>query len=173
MNSKKLFPAALILILFIALLVSIASAATTDKQASASLTGLKGVGVVVEDITPEVERDGLSARQIQADVERQLLLSGIKLLTEKEFEKSPGMPYLYVNIFTFKDDAGMYAYHITVELKQMVSLARKPSASLSAATWKARSVGGTVGEKKLADIRSFVKESVDRFIKAYITANQK
>ncbi|MCX5895699.1 MAG: hypothetical protein NTZ51_07715 [Proteobacteria bacterium] len=172
MNSKKLFPAALILILFIALLVSTASAATIDKQASALLTGLKGVGVVVEDIAPEVERDGLSARQIQADVEQQLRTSGIKVLTEKEFEKSPGMPYLYVNIFTFKDDTGMYAYHITVALKQMVSLVRKPSATLSATTWKA-SVGGTVGENKLADIRSFVKESVDRFIKDYSAANQK
>jgi hypothetical protein len=104
-------------------------------------------------------------------VEEKLRAAGIKMLSEAELTKSPGMPYLYVNIFTFKDE-DIYAYHITLELKQMVSLVRKTAVKQSVATWKI-SGGGTVGALKLSTIRTAVGEYINAFIKAYFAANPK
>ena len=148
-----------------------ALAGNTAQQGVSSLSGLKGVGLVIEDIDPAIEREGFTAVQIQKDVEEKLRTAGIKILSEAELTKSPGMPYLYVNIFTFKDE-DIYAYHITLELKQMVSLVRKPAVKQSVATWKI-SGGGTVGAQKLATIRTAVEEYINAFIKAYFAANPK
>ena len=45
-----------------------------------SLRGLPGIGVIVEDFGPEAERDGLSRRRLQGDVEAKLRAAGIKVL---------------------------------------------------------------------------------------------
>ena len=156
---------------FFILWSSPAQARDTAQQGVSSLSGLKGVGVVIEDIDPAIEREGFTALQIQKDVEEKLRKAGIKMLSEAELTKNPGMPYLYVNIFTFKDE-DIYAYHITLELKQMVSLVRKPSVKQSVATWKI-SGGGTVGALKLSTIRTAVGEYINAFIKAYFAANPK
>ena len=146
-------------------------AGSTAQQSISSLTGRSGVGVVIEDIDQTIEREGFTAAQIQKDVEEKLRSAGIKILSETELTKSPGMPYLYVNIFTFKDE-DIYAYHITLELKQMVSLVRKSAVKQSVATWK-MSGGGTVGALKLSTVRAAVGEYVTAFIKAYFAANLK
>jgi hypothetical protein len=148
-----------------------AQARATVPQGVSSLAGLNGVGVVIEDIDPAIEREGFTAGQIHKDVEEKLRAAGIKILSETELTKSPGMPYLYVNIFTFKDE-DIYAYHITLELKQMVSLVRKAAVKQSVATWKI-SGGGTVGAQKLPTIRTSVAEYINAFIKAYFAANPK
>jgi len=157
--------------LIISLWSSQIHAGNTAQQGVSSLSGLKGVGVVIEDIDPAIEREGFTAGQIHKDVEEKLRTAGIKILSETELTKSPGMPYLYVNIFTFKDE-DIYAYHITLELKQMVSLVRKAAVKQSVATWKI-SGGGTVGAQKLPTIRTAVAEYINAFIKAYRAANPK
>lgn len=139
------------------------------QQGVSSLAGITGMGLVIEDLMPAVEQEGLTAGQILKDVEQKLRGAGIKILSDDELTKTPGMPYLYANIFTFKDE-DIYTYHITLELKQMVSLVRKPAVKQSVGTWKI-SGGGTVGALKLAHIRAIVAEYTDAFIKAYRAAN--
>jgi hypothetical protein len=142
----------------------------SDKQSRASLVAIKGVGVIVEDLAPDAEQESFSTQLIQTDVEQKLRAAGITVLAEEELAKAPGIPYLYVNIFTFRE-AELYTYHITLELKQMVALIRKPGVKQSAATWKISS-GGTVGAMKLRELRAFVKDDVDRFISAWKAANK-
>jgi len=146
-----------------------AHAQEKGQQGVSSLAGITGMGLVIEDLVPTVEQEGLTAGQILKDVEQKLRGAGIKILSDDELAKTPGLPYLYVNIFTFKDE-DIYAYHITLELKQMVSLVRKPAVKQSVGTWKI-SGGGTVGALKLAHIRAIVAEYTDAFIKAYRAAN--
>jgi hypothetical protein len=163
--------AAVLLLAAAAMLAAIplSAAKETDRQGRASLAGIKGVGLVVEDLAPDAVQEGFSTQLVQADVEQKLRSSGIKVLSEEELLKAPGMPYLYVNIFTFKDDE-QYAYHITLELKQMAALVRKPGIKLSASTWKTR-VGGTVGIKKVIELRAVVKDEANQFIAAWKAAN--
>ena len=59
------------------------SRAGDNKFSRWSLKGLKGVGVIVGDMEPEVERAGLTQASIQTDVELKLRLAGIPLLSEE------------------------------------------------------------------------------------------
>lgn len=146
-----------------------ARAQEKKPQGVSSLAGITGMGLVIEDLAPAVEQEGLTAGQILKDVEQKLRGAGIKILRDDELAKIPGLPYLYLNIFTFKDE-DIYAYHITLELKQMVSLVRKPALTQSVGTWKI-SGGGTVGARKLTNIQAIVAEYTDAFIKAFRAAN--
>jgi hypothetical protein len=168
---NKIKCAAVLLLIIAAMLAGISSAAAkeNDKQGGASLRGLKGVGVVVEDLAPDTVQEGFNTQLLQADVEQKLRAAGIKILTEQGLMKATGMPYIYLNIFTFKDDE-LYAYHITLELKQMVSLVRKPGISLSSSTWKA-CAGGTVGVKKISELRPFIADAADQFVSSWKAAN--
>jgi hypothetical protein len=169
MNRIKFTACALLTIAVTLFSCAAVLAGESDKQARASLAGIRGIGVVVEDLAPDAVQEGFTAQLVQADVEQKLRAAGIKVLNEEELVKASGMPYLYINIFTFKDDE-LYAYHITLELRQMVSLARKPGIKLSASTWKARA-GGTVGIRKVVELRAFVKDAADQFIGVWKAAN--
>ena len=94
-----------------------------EEDARETLRGLKGVQVVVEDMDPDVERDGLTKSQLQTDVELRLRKAGIQVLKEEERRATPGRPYLYVAVTTLKDRDGLsYAFAINVDLEQKVAL---------------------------------------------------
>ena len=52
-----------------------------------TLRGLNSVFVLVEEVDPEIERDGLTASQIKTDVELKLRLAGIKVFSRAEAVK--------------------------------------------------------------------------------------
>jgi hypothetical protein len=133
----------------------------------ATLKGLKTIMVVVEHLTPEAERDGLTKDQLQTDVEVRLRKAGIKV-TSSEIEEA----YLYLNVFTVKDSSGQYVYHIRLEFNQEVILKRNRNVSLPAPTWSL-DLGGIVGAQKLHEVRDDVADMVDRFINAYLEQNPK
>lgn len=148
-------------------------AAADDETDRATLRGLAGVGVVVEPLGKEIERDGLTAAQIQTDVELRLRRSGIHVLSIAENRNAPGMPFLSVRVNVLKQkDIPLYAFSIYVTLMQDVLLARDSKISSHAATWDTDSVG-TVGEAHLRDVRNSVGDYVDRFINAYLAVNPK
>jgi len=153
------------------LLTSVSMAfAQTPEQQRETLRGLTGVAVVVEPLSPEAEHDGLTQRQLQADVEQQLRAAGIRALTTEEWSTTPGGPYLYVNVAALKKRYGLYAYSIEVCVNQLVALMRDQNIQQFAETWETREVG-TVGAEKLPTVRKSVAAHVDTFITAYLTVN--
>ena len=67
------------------LLWSLAPAMASDSEIDrASLKGLTGVFVLVEDLNPPEEQAGLKAADIQADAEQQLKAAGIPLLSKTQ-----------------------------------------------------------------------------------------
>ena len=159
-----------LLVLF--LLISSTAYAQQTKYNIESLRGLKGVNVVVEDLQPNIEADGLGRDSIQADVELELRLAGIRVLTEEERLKEPGCPYLYVNVNSYKDSTiQTYVFSISVELKQDVILMRYlQTVVYGATTWYTSRVG-IVRAQMVDDIRDFVKDDVDKFINDYLSVN--
>lgn len=137
-----------------------------------SLRGLKGVYVSVENLTPEIQKDGLTKDRIQGDVELMLRTAGIKILSKEEWFDEEGGPSLYVNANVLKLSATReYVYSVNISFKQTVYPIRKPMEITGAATW---SVGGIVGiTPDLGKIRASIKEQVDEFIKAYWSVNPK
>jgi hypothetical protein len=122
-----------------------------------TLRGLQGIEVLMENIAPEAEPDGLTTRQVQTDVELRLRQSGIRVLSREEGRTTPGRPSLYINVNTSKRDGrGFYAYHVTVALNQDVWLARDLAIqSLETTTWSVSTVG-SVGEAGIREGESCV-----------------
>jgi hypothetical protein len=156
----------------VAFLFSSTLVAQDTEGSRASLKGLTGVGVLVENLdNPDAEKDGLSKDQIQTDVELRLRMAGIKVLTEKQMFVTPGMPSLDVNLNTHKRQE-TYSVALSISLSQMVNLSRDPQISVNATTWRDAEVG-TVGSAHLNQVRDKIKDYVDKFINAWLSVNPK
>jgi hypothetical protein len=158
----------------ILILVTSPVLALNSEMNRSTLQGLKGVRVLVEDLAPEIEREGLVKDQLQKSVEEKLRSAGIKVLTQEEAVKTLGEPYLYVNVnINFaKGEEERCSYSIDLALIQNVTLVRNPKQTSYAVTW---STGGveSIGKKSLGDLRESVEEIVDLFVKAFFSVNPK
>jgi hypothetical protein len=144
-----------------------------DEDSRATLVGLPGVYVLVGHIADEAQRDGLDTLQVRTDVEVKLRQAGIRVLGREEWLSTAGVPFLYVNIQTVKNQQNVYAFSVDIELRQRVTLVRQQSPPLLVTTWSASGVIGTVGSKRLATLRDDVRDQTDQFINAYLAANPK
>ena len=141
-----------------------------DESTRATLKGLPGVWVWVEDFSDDAKRAGFNQQTFQTDVELKLRLAGIKILTEQERMFTSGIPYLYLNVNPLHGQHGqIHAYTINLELNQWVWLGREPSIRAPATTWSV----GSVGYGKLSNVRNAVKDLVDQFINAWLSVNPK
>lgn len=134
-----------------------------DVGSRESLRGIPGVGVVVEDVSPEAAADGLSQDAIRAAAELILRSKGIRVLTNVERTRLGSAPYLYINVNTLKEELGLYAYAVNVDLKQVVGLLSIKNAQAWGATWSA-SVVGAVGETTLSQI---IADAVEPLVKDF------
>ena len=148
------------------------SSADDLKQNRVSLSGAKQFYVLVEKISPEIEREGLTEGSIAGEVLQQLHRAGLKTIPRAEAYEVPGSPYLYVNAQALKLRAtGEYIYAISMAFKQDVYLARDPVMVMGASTW---STGETIGiTGNLQKVRASIRAQVEQFIAAYFDANPK
>ena len=65
------------------LLVAASPGRADDERQRQTLAGLKGLSIVVEDLSPEAEKDGLSGATLQADLEAKVRGAGISVLTDR------------------------------------------------------------------------------------------
>jgi len=126
------------------------------------------VAVIIEDLKPEVEQNGLTTSAIQIDVELKLRQAGIPVLAG-----GASNPFLHISVNVFPSTSAIWPDTILVELRQSVSLTRDPSITVPlAATWDV-GVFGEVPKLNVRDLRNSVKDIVDQFINDYLTANPK
>ncbi|HEY6261241.1 MAG TPA: hypothetical protein VIW47_06595 [Nitrospiraceae bacterium] len=146
--------------------LSLAGAATPEQRES--LRGLQGVEVVIEDIKPDAQADGLSQESLRAAVELILRSRGIRVLTQSERSDMPAQPSLSVHLVTDKHSSGQYSFNARVELRQAVSLVSRPQHIVLAPTWSTPDMFRTVGQQNLRlwiinSIEPLVREFVDDF----------
>lgn len=134
-----------------------------DAGSRESLRGISGVGVVVEDISVDASADGLSQDAIRTSAELILRSKGIRILTNIEGTRLGSAPYLYINVNTLKEELGLYAYAVNVDLKQVVGLLSIKNARAWGTTWSA-SVVGSVEETNL---RQIIADGVEPLVKDF------
>lgn len=170
MRTKK---ALCLLAMGIAILMGSPLLALDSEMNRATLKGLRGVRVLVEDLASEVEREGLVKEQLQKSIEERLRQAGIRILTLEEAVKAPGEPYLYVNInVSFAKGGEVCSYSIDEALIQNVTLVRSPKQTTYAATWSTGGVG-LISRKSLSELKESVGEIADIFAKAFLSVNPK
>lgn len=135
-------------------------------DARSTLKGLTAVRVVIGNVTPEIEQDGLTQSGLQADVELRLRQSAIRLVD------GTGTPeFLYVRVDSLKTSpVPGYAYSVTVEFFQPVTIRRTGEVVPLAITWSTGLIG-FVESNRLAGIRQHVRDRVDEFISAFLSVN--
>ena|SRR5690242_12475833 len=148
-----------------------------NEDSRQTLAGLGGVYVVVGPMQEDAEQKGLRQTQLQTDVELKLRQAGVNVLTKEGVGRTPGLPYLYVNVHTLRLEnhlSGLYAFAVSVELVQTVYLGRSPSVFTLGRTWNATGAFGTVGADHLGEyVRKDVSDEADAFVNAYLAANPK
>jgi hypothetical protein len=150
-------------------------ASDDSEPGSFTLEGIKNIYVRVA-MDPEIETKGLGADQLKKDTEQQLREAGIKILNEGDFSRLKGSvryPLAGLDvIITLIDiqEMELDIYDIEVKIRQVVFLARRPVIKILAPTWKDQTV---FQSNSLGLIREKLKESVDKFLDAYLSVNPK
>lgn len=134
-----------------------------------TLRGLSGVGVVIEDLSSNATRAGLTTAQLQTDVELRLRKAGVRVLTASERKETPGGPFLAV-IVTAREKLGLYGYSVEVHFLQRVYLERNFTDAL-AITWAVDSTGTVGADRFRQGIRESVGDHIDKFLNAYLAVN--
>jgi len=142
----------------------------TEKQWS--LTGIKVLCVSIQGVTEEVKRIGLSAEQIEKDVEEKLKEIGIKVVSEEEAEKLAGKPSIYVNISVHKRErVAAFMFHVDVGVLQEVELVRDPKIQIMSITWTKGRIGECPSRGFVKAMREAVGYLTDQFCEDYRKAN--
>jgi hypothetical protein len=147
---------------------------TFAAQDRDTLRGLQGVRVLVKALEPEAERSGLTRQALQTDAELQLRQYGIDVLTEEACLKTPGTPWLYINVHVagVSDLSLVSAVNIEVRFEQQVCLVRDPAVRCVGATWH-QSYTGRGPRRMLPEVRDRVKDLMALFINDYLAVNPK
>ncbi len=160
-----------------ALVVTVLVSAGLAQEApttAATLRGLTGVDVVVEQVPtePDVEEAGLGSSAVQEDIESQLREGGIRLLSDEEWQAAPGQPWLFVRVQMLRPQAARraFVYVISLDLMQQVGLAREPGIDAVGMTWRTGEIG-TVSAANVSRVRDSLRAHVDTFINAYWAVN--
>jgi len=163
---------ALILSAFLALPVL----ADDSEVSRATLSGLQGVNVVVEEVQPNIQKYaakfGLSGAQIRRDVVQKLQEGGMRVVEGNEWLAIPGRPVLSVSVNTHETEKYWYAYDIKIELRQLAVLEASPLMKTLASTWSLNITGlANIGNLNL--IRQDVGALAGKFLQAYRAVNKK
>ncbi len=160
------------LMAFALLVVPRQSAALDADINRRTLNGIKSLLVVVEEVTPDAKEIGLTPEILEKDVKAKLKEAGIRVVSQEEWLKLPGSPYLYLQTSVVKvDRAGNYAFTVAASVLQDVYLKRDPAIDLAeATTWSVGSHGHT-DRRNRGFVRQAVADMVDLFVAAYREAN--
>jgi hypothetical protein len=142
----------------------------SDEAARASanraLRGLRTVGVLIENLPPELAKLGLTREALQSKVELGLRRMGLKVIPEAK-----ATTYLYLQMQGFDLESGLVVYSARLEVHDVATLART-RASRVVTTWS-RAILATVGRAKFTDdAAATVGELLDDFENAWRGANQ-
>lgn len=163
------------LILFMGIVPTVS--AFDSPVTRATLSGLQGVNVVIEDLNQTIikynkylKKVDFTKEDLQIYVESELSKAGIRILTREQLLKTPGMPFLYININSHESENYWFAYDIRVELQQLVSMEANPQVKAPAATWSI-SVTGAANIGTLDRIKKDLGVLTGRFVQAYRAVN--
>lgn len=160
------------LLLTIILVLSLAqvSHAYDEKEERETLRGLRAVYPTVHLAQTEADLAAVTEDVLKRDVELQLRKAGITIWSQDEPVEPSCMLLVTVHAMgTGKANLGGSFFAINVEAYQRATLARDSSVTRTMGTWSVMDSGR--GNEDF--LRNAVRDAVDKFVLAYLTANPK
>jgi|GEM_PF-4393859 len=129
--------------------------------------GLTTIETSVIGVTPAMEAEGLYARDIFDDIDRRL--RGTRLLLRRGRAQplaGTGVvdPLLQVTPICRPGSGGRQICHVTVELRESVSLVRDPAVRFIGAAWRNSWIGEV---NRFSELRDRIESMVDQFAQDY------
>jgi|GEM_PF-2552715 len=177
MNYRTMSHGFFVLLLFMGLTVSFVQAGQYNRLTSdmnATLEGIKTIYVRVAPIDADLAQQELSQAKILENTNRQVERSGIKLLSEAEYDRlrvvrNYPLGQLEVTVaFKRAGEVEAKIYSVHVRMRQAVFLSRKPVIKVFAPTWEESTIGYT---RDWRVIQAGVEDAVGKFIDAYRSVN--
>lgn len=167
---RKLF---LILVLVLAVFLTVKlDLLTTAKLGLENLfykQNLKRISsfhILVEVTNPEIEREGLTRESIRKTVAQMLEKSGVGIIPEELWQKTPGRPSLniWVNALPAEGQKGIYQYMINIAVTR-----KEDDAGVPPIPQKDKVIWSTseLGKDDVKSIRNEITQLTDKFLKAH------
>lgn len=157
-----------ILVLTLLLALSQVGYAYDEKEERDTLVGLRAIFPVLSLAETEANLSAANEDALKRDVELQLRKAGITIWSKDEPVEPSSMLVVAVQVMGTgnKNLTGLF-FAINVEAYQRATLARDPSMTRTMGTWSIRNAGR--GDEEY--LRTLVRDAVDKFVLAYLTAN--
>lgn len=139
-----------------------------------SLGGLTSVHVVVDDLSPAAERQGITRAGLQADLEGRLRRAGLGVLNATDALKAAGRPTLHlrVELVPFGDGPRLWIYSVDLTLRQRTRLTRDRTIETYTITWGDTRQVGALEPGGFGAVRDLVRAKVEEFVRAWQTVNE-
>ena len=159
-----------LLVSFLAVAVFGPCAHAADTQVDrVTLTGLAAISVVVENVSPILDKSGLTTAAIETLSKARLRQAGIHVVPDANV-------YLYFRVTVGDPGASVpLPYIVELSLIQEVMLPRaiKTRMRMQCPTWSVRRLGVASIDRVPASVRDSVGDFVDQFIRAFRSVNPK
>jgi hypothetical protein len=165
--------------LLVALLFPVRLARADNDSEKATLRGIRGVRVIVEEVDPAI-RQMISESDLQQYLELKLRREGVRVYTESEWLEDSNGPLLAVQVTAMPIVQGgvrhAYAVNVDLDFVQTVTLARAGrSVTTLATTWDTGALQITA-VREVADARwagELLDGVGDRFLNAWLSTHPK
>jgi hypothetical protein len=153
--------------LFAVFLLLVPFAAGAQETPVQIFRGLTTIETSVIGVTPAMEAEGLYARDIFDDIDRRLRDTRL-LLRRGRAQPLAGTgvidPLLQVTPVCRPGSGGRQICHVTVELREGVSLVRDPAVRFIGAAWRNSWIGEV---NRFSELRDRIESMVDQFAQDY------
>ena len=140
---------------------------SVSAQDRRTLKAMDSVFVEVETLPNGASKLGLSEGSVQTDVEQQLRLAGLRVITNQEGENLPGSPYLDVRLIATDPPE---AAAIEISLNQNATLERNGEFAPEVPTWvKVHVIANPSGQA----VRDKIKDLATEFLNDWMAVNPK
>jgi len=130
----------------------------------ATLRGVKAVSVVVDPVTPEIEKEGATVDALRSRLEQKLRDGGVKVDAET-------IEFVGLRLTSVRAARGPLAISANVAFYQPVTLVRERSAKTTTKTWEVDSIMLAETKQVYRACMDSVDELADRFVAAYRSVN--
>jgi len=154
------------LVFAVALVLLPGTAKAGDPNAEC-LRGVTRVSVGFDELTKDLEKEGVTKSQLRTDVELKLRKAGLTV-------EETATPQLYVQVAAIKYDKlanvnPFYALDVSVSLKENVTVERNKTRMFTV-TWHSGTTLAISGAPA-ARVREIVAQRVDEFLSTYLSVN--